>query len=696
MIVKINNIDVSNQVIAPTMKGVKNSNFQNDFSFSILSDDKTLRAGMEVEIFEDNGTTKMIGGLMQQPVKSLISPTKMLQSINCTGYKQILARRSLNVYVVDQNSGDVVEQAFDDFLAVGSDYSEELTKGTIDTGVNIENYIGVYSAFKFFTDMAQISGLRWWVDDDKVFNFTTKPTYTTVATKLTDEDIVDRFEILDYPSYKEDLSKYRNRQYMIGRDEDGLQIIGQAIDSTEEARLKALYGSGVYSNIMRNDNVKTQTDADAAALAELNAYSIIPAEIMFKTRDFVDVNQKILVHLDAYGVDDEYFISDEIEFSYDNTDEFLVYTVTLKKHIDTAKQVSSWTEDWNTALNDVSQTEKPEDTVNIVEVSNVAAYTAFTTETALDSIDVDFKEDTIVNFQVRADLLASAAAAYTVKLRVDGVAEKTTTWYVADINKDGRIFTGAISGIAAGTKTVDVTITPASGNGTIALDEYQLTLIIADTTVEPPPVISETNRLYSGTRDGRDYIYELDFDTLVQINSASRTTDVFGVGGIAGRLFYHHPTTISEVDIDTLADINLASLSSSAQTPRGLGGTADKLYHAARSSDLIYEVDPDTLALISSVGGPGTAVYGVGGMKDRLYCCDVDTDKLYELDTSTLASINVSGATYTGPAGIGGINKRLYMSAFDDTVYEVDPDTLAVINTVSIGGYRYEGIGGVK
>jgi len=498
MIVKINNIDITKKVIAPSFKLIKSSNYQQELTFNIR-DDSDFRSGMEIIVLEDDGLTVIFGGLIQEPKRNMATSTTIVQSIKSAGYRQVLSRRSFDVVVDNEKAGVVIEKYFDAFLSVDSPIGEGFIKGDIEEGINIPKKDDVFSAMDLFNDLATASGLSWWITDTKVFNFKAKPTYTDITRKLTDDTdeiespVIETFVSLNYPEYKEDLSKYRNKQFVIGVNYAGDPIIGQAQNDAEIARMSSYYGSGVYGNIIKNKNIRNINDANNAALAELAAYSDIPATLTFTTTNQIDVNQRLIVDLSKHGIVNEYYTVDKISTTFDRSSAMLVRNVVLKKHYDVAKAVRTWTQDFDKGLRKRQASGDSDKTLIFNSVKNDTTVVVGPSFTPLPGIDVEFIESTKVAFDVQINATASESTNVTIQARIGGVSKMLTYKHYVGAYLDQIVFNGLFDTIASTTAVVDFAIKCDSGTLTINPDDYRARFTIEGGGAEeapPAPVIN--------------------------------------------------------------------------------------------------------------------------------------------------------------------------------------------------------------
>lgn len=249
------------------------------------------------------------------------------------------------------------------------------------------------------------------------------------------------------------------------------------------------------------DEIIIYTDANALISNALKKRGIIPARISFKSSTSFTAGQRLRVDLADYGIDDSYYLIDRVEH-FDLNGQVLhrrVEAIARKTgNFSTQKKegareyfaqiISKAKGQSGVDLKIDSNSSNSE--VSISSIANESAYTSFSAEQALDGIDVDFKYNTAVAFMANISVTPSAAMSLTVKARVAETAEVTRTYEFESTNKDTIDFTGCIKGIDVGTKTVDITVTPSTGSGTIAVDEYNLTLIISTETpkkIEPIP-----------------------------------------------------------------------------------------------------------------------------------------------------------------------------------------------------------------
>lgn len=675
MIVKINGVDYSNKVIAPTFKITKNSNYQNDCSFNILDNTTTLRSGMELIVFENDGTTVVFGGLIQQPTRVPKNNDQLIQTIKSLGYRQIAARRSVSVDITDERAGTVVETIFDANLDVGATNGEGFTKGTIDEGIGIDSKKGVFSIFKLYTDLAQSSGLSWWVTDEKEFNFTRNPSYTDISKELTDGDrSLDKFVCLDYPIYKEDLSKYRNKQFVIGKTELGNDVIGSAENTTEIARMQALYGSGVYGNIITNNDIRYQADADAAAQAELDAYTSPPSTITFKTTDEVDVNQRLVVTLELYQIAG-YFIVDKVVIKFDKTENMLVRTVTLKEHITTAKAVTTWTDDWNKAL----ETTKNEAATAPTEPTHVYGNTnavdiPITNYQVFNGIKLDYNQDTKVAVNVSANLVCTQAMVIKLSIRVDEVVVKSVikawdnVYYdVINLNCVLKNLTGA---------EIDFVIEPQSGSGQFALDDgsFNVNFVVqyGSEYVEPP--LSDAWVQLAAPSDTFELL------TYLPTDGAEFNSKVYAAIGSSGYV-------IAEYDIVTDTWNEAISQRASNYYAPYICQIGSKLFFRGNTSDKIisYDCDTDVWNEATSTLGVtfdwvdscvhGDYIYVVASPGNAFYRYNVVNDQ-WDMSIAQPSTAFSGGIGYM--ATVGG---KIYVKRYTDQmgIYDISSNSWTLV-----------------
>lgn len=110
---------------------------------------------------------------------------------------------------------------------------------------------------------------------------------------------------------------------------------------------------------------------------------------------------------------------------------------------------------------------------------NASVVTA-TAATVLQGIGVTFRDTTRVAFDVQIDVTTDQAMSLLVEARVGGTAQRHCTKYFAGAYKDTICFNGVFDSTVAGTKTVDIVITPSVGTATIAAQDYRLMLTIRD------------------------------------------------------------------------------------------------------------------------------------------------------------------------------------------------------------------------
>lgn len=531
MIVYVNGINYSNFVDLRSFKVTTNSNYQNTFDVSIRHNAEPITHGMEIVVKQNDDVTFVFGGIVSEVTTVYIEGGYIKQQIKSNGYKNIIARRTFAPDIENQLAGQVVNDLFDYYLGSSSPFNEEFTKGVIDDGVLIERKTGVLDGVKLFNDLALASGYTWWITNDKVFNFTTKPPYVNISRKLSSNPLdVDKFKLLNYPIYKEDLSKYRNRQYVVGKNEDGDQVIGLAYNESEQTRMSNIYGSGVYGSVMYNNNITTVEDANNSALAELNAYVTLPATIRFLTTSITHPNDRVQVNLPEYNIIDEWFVVDKVIISTRANDLRFIYDITLSKHLDTAKRQASWTDTWGQAFRDRAN----EGIINynnvgssgglgILSATNDALVNLSTTPTNLQGVNIKAQVGTVGAFTTEIEVTPSTPMDITLKLLVGGVEKDSVIKHISVATKTSLSFVGNFKDVPTGDNLVEVVAQCSTGTASIQTNDYKLTLFTtgADTSTEvPEPLpIGDTTKGFGSARYG-DRLYEY----LVDINIWSQKT----------------------------------------------------------------------------------------------------------------------------------------------------------------------------
>ena len=152
-------------------------------------------------VLEDNGVAQF-GGIIQR-VSDLQEGESdfLIFEVEAEDYAGICDRHLVAKVYEDQTLQAIVQDIVDTFLP-----GESITYAGVETGPTIEKAVFNYgTATQAFNDLAELSGMAWWIDASKDLQFRARDSIT--GTAITDTNYVT----LSRTKARED---YRNRQYL--------------------------------------------------------------------------------------------------------------------------------------------------------------------------------------------------------------------------------------------------------------------------------------------------------------------------------------------------------------------------------------------------------------------------------------------------------------------------------------------------
>jgi len=132
-------------------------------------------------------TVRIFAGTIEKYTETMIdgNPLTRVLDIKIVDHNQILDKRVIvrNFQIPGQRVGDIVRAIIDEFL-----FEEGITAGTIEDGVEVDTIIFNYrSASRVMDQLAQLTGMSWFIDSFKNLNFVERTSLPATIT-LTDAD----------------------------------------------------------------------------------------------------------------------------------------------------------------------------------------------------------------------------------------------------------------------------------------------------------------------------------------------------------------------------------------------------------------------------------------------------------------------------------------------------------------------------
>lgn len=254
--------DITSMLKARSFKVKNRAERRNECTFKLTADNASQLpvAGQQI-LVKHNGVVLFGGSIRTIATKVIGIPgqRKIEATISSDGYNHIPARRSITVdYPSLKTSGQIVTDMINLYLS-----AEGITAGTIQNGANWDEYPKDFpnkciSVKVVLDDMANASGYKWYIDNNRQLHFVSEDTVTNAAHTITDAAGAT-FTDFDDIDIRETLSNYRNKQFVKGGlDEIYSDVIVNYMELID-AIVDRQYiegGSGVYGAIYEDTNIE--------------------------------------------------------------------------------------------------------------------------------------------------------------------------------------------------------------------------------------------------------------------------------------------------------------------------------------------------------------------------------------------------------------------------------------------------------
>jgi len=409
LIITINYTDVTTQVAADSVIWKRNGTFISEVLFTLETDRKkrvSVKTGMNAELYIED--KKVWGGIISETKEIRRSKTRSAISVKCKGYESVVSRKvSSELLFENMTAGQIAEQIFISHLVNGEGFQYK-SENFDTTGEVLAKYSTSGAKLsKLFDDLAQATGKKWWVTENKDFCFKQNIPITECPYCIDlDGYSPDANSDITNLNFCGKSADYRNIQIVFGKN----NIRGEARNEAEILRMSAFGGSGEYANITVNRNITTQEAANAAAANILKSYEDESLSLNFTTSNpQAKLFNRIQIRASDYGFTEfTPFIITEIVASSLKNGEF-IYEITAK-----LSEVSktdfrppdSWYEQFNQFINKNDGN---------VQGSGSSSKAGLTTEDILAGKNITLeKTDTSVTINaVQEALLAMTSADFT-------------------------------------------------------------------------------------------------------------------------------------------------------------------------------------------------------------------------------------------------------------------------------------------
>lgn len=482
------------------------------------------QTGQDVQVRNDS--TIVFGGTIKSVRRRLVFETTacstLLYDVYSEGYNHIPARRTVSITYDDTTAGDIVQDMLEGVL-----YNELIHSGSITSGISLVEYDNTANVRQIFDDLADASGYKWYIDDNRNLYFLSDDTLASAAHSLVDANGYTSYWNVEF---EEQTEEYRNKQFVVGGlDDDGTDAAAVIRNVNEiEARMEIEGSSGVYGDVYEDGNIETDDDAYDVAESRLKQWgSSVPAKLTFNSlsTDWLP-NTRMQVSLAALGLSTSAtYTIDEVEvydFTGNTSGTFLQSRITATRR-DDSDLGSHSKEDYITYFGRLVEFAKGKSGTTAGSAAAVACSTHTSTadktmstasETQVNSVDVVFPVRSKAVIMYTGEIVTTAATTITGKIYINSAAQ---TLQPADILEAGsNVFTihDTITGIGAGTKPVEIKLQTDVATGKISAGQSVLTVLLFD---DPA----------TGIDDITDFTANSTSDTTIKLTWTNPTTPYF-------------------------------------------------------------------------------------------------------------------------------------------------------------------------
>lgn len=254
---------------AGTLRIVKQSDHRNYCEFSLVTTTSYIpKVGQNVKITYEDET--LYGGAISSVRLSraadigMTSSTSIIAAVTSEGYNHIPSRRSITYSTASATASQIIQNVIDTYL-----YQEGIRylSADITTGATLNEYPEFVdqciSCKQVFDDMAEASGMMWWIDDDRYFHFGDGGTPTSSWYTLDDSGTFTNYNNVVVESTMVD---YGNKQFCEGgTDELHAEdiVVWYQNSSQITLRQQEAGNTGIYGYITTAPDVEQVTEQTA-------------------------------------------------------------------------------------------------------------------------------------------------------------------------------------------------------------------------------------------------------------------------------------------------------------------------------------------------------------------------------------------------------------------------------------------------
>jgi hypothetical protein len=219
---------------------------RNECSFTLISPYASYNPAIGAEVVARLDGTIVFGGVIKERRIGRLNKNGIVYSsiqVACQGYNHIPKRRTIQYRPDNVSAGHAVRYMLENVLK-----AEGITGGMIEDGIALFGYDAELKSVRdVLDDLAESSGFKWYIDDEKRLFFLRSDTIPDAPFQLIEEG--GQFTDFSNVEVTDTLEGYRNKQFVRAGD----RIIVMQNDSEIAARSAVEGGTGVYGEVEKND-----------------------------------------------------------------------------------------------------------------------------------------------------------------------------------------------------------------------------------------------------------------------------------------------------------------------------------------------------------------------------------------------------------------------------------------------------------
>ena len=467
------------------VKGIGNKSSLS-LTFNCQANDWMPDLGQDIKYYEDGsllfgGVIKSLNVTRQEPRRD--SSCYLNVNVTSDGYESICARRTVTLFFENKTAGYIFEYLVDNVLNDPSN-DENIAKGDITAGNTFNEYSAICVNVKdIFDDIAEQSGVQWYIDDTKTISFVQEASISTGEHTIDSTGSFTDYQIL---SVTKSLSNYANKVFVKGQTDEVYTSSTDTAEITNRISIEgSAYTSGVYGKVIEAKDIISVTALSTIADNELKKYSFSPYSLQVKSyTSSWTVGTKIQVHLPEFGIDanQEYLIN-QLMIYREATNIFAYEMEMIRRN---SADFSSQSEDkgkeyfkkafkfTQTSSNGYKKGETG--VIQNIQEESTSNYT-ITAETTVISTDFTLltENDLQINFSVVCEVTAATTITSQTYIIKDGVTSSGTFQPTITISSKGTLhYSAFFNSVTSESTSVYVTLN-TDGN-TVSIETAEATL----------------------------------------------------------------------------------------------------------------------------------------------------------------------------------------------------------------------------